>query len=266
MSQELVKSRSYLADHRKMIIGRALATATAGALPIPLVDDWLSSTIARGTIRRLAEDRGVDIDDDAIKAIADGPEAPPNFADIAGGGLALKILSRQWRKLVIAVLAARRARAAAKAFLVATLFDHYCTRLHVGLGLESSSAVELRALIDRAVEETPGGLSRHLFRRGLVAGARATVRAPLDLADMATGGRVRRLLTRGSEIEAAAEVDEVLEEQLRQEKSFLARSVAAVELQLASDTNPFIDRLLEHFDDLWRRHMPGGVDPVNSDG
>ncbi len=59
---ELSTRRDHLASHRRMIIGRALAAAAAGSLPIPLVEEWLSSRIQRGTIKKLAERRGVDLD------------------------------------------------------------------------------------------------------------------------------------------------------------------------------------------------------------
>lgn len=254
MTGALTRSREHLGQHRRLIIGRSLATSLAGAVPLPLVDEWLSSSIARGTIRRIAEARGVDLDEDAERAIADGPESPPKFGELVGGGIAFKLVARQWRKLIWAVLAARRARAAARSFAVATLFDHYCARLHVGLGLDAERGAEVRALIDRALEDTPGGLSRHAFRRGLLAAMRTSARAPLELADFASRGLVTRLLESGDEGVATHEVDEALEAQLREEKSFLARSVAAVELQLASDENPYMGELLDCFEELVRAH------------
>ena len=35
-------------------------------------------------------------------------------------------------------------------------------------------------------------------------------------------------------------------------QSFLARSVAAVELQLAAEGNPYLEQLLDTFDRMWR--------------
>jgi len=248
----LTQSRQYLAEHRRLIVGRSIAASVAGSLPIPLLDDWLSSAIIRGTMRRIADARGVDIDDQAIQAIAHGPESPPAWKDILGGGLALKLLARQWRKLVFAVLAARRARAAARAFTVATLFDHYCARLHVGYGIDEAQALEIRRLIDESMEDTPGGLSRHMFRRGLVLAARASIRGPARAFNTLTGGLISRLLRSGDEVEAAEEVEAVLDGELSSDQSFLSRSVTAIELQLASDKNPYLDDLLDHFDQVWR--------------
>jgi hypothetical protein len=252
MASELTHHRSYLADNRRLIIGRALAAAAAGALPVPLVEDWLASRVARGTIRRIANARSVDLDDAAVRAIADGPEKPPEWAEIAGGTLAYRLVARSWRRLILVYLAARRAQAAARHYVIGTLFDHYCARLHVGMGLDGPRAAELRAVMDQAIRRTPGGLGGRVFRRGLVGAARATVRGPLRLADSVTGGMIRRLLKRGDEVEAVAVVDESIERQLKAKQSFLARSVAAVELQLAAEGNPYIEQLLDNFDRMWR--------------
>lgn len=247
----LVQSREYLAENRRTIIGRSLAAAIAGAVPIPVLDEWLVASIRRGTIRRIAEARGVDLDDDAVRAIADGPESPPKWSELVGGGLAIRLLSRQWKKLLIAVLAAKRAQAAGRNFEVATLFDHYCAREHVGMGLTLESGRAVRALIDQARSETQGGLNRQLFRRGLVAAAKGSAKAPMNMADMLTGGRIGKLLTGNSEeVAATTEVDEALETQLGTDSSFLARSAAAIELQLAVDRNPYLDDLLDRFGEL----------------
>jgi uncharacterized protein (DUF697 family) len=237
-----------------MILGRSIAAAIAGALPVPVLDDWLVSSIRRGMIRRIADARGVDMDEDALRAIADGPEAPPKWAELVTGGLAVRLASRQSKKLILAVLAARRAQAAARTFETATLFDHYCARIHVGLGLNDASAKKVRQLIDKAREETSGGISRHLFRRGLLAAAKSTARVPIEMADLVSRGRLTKLLHGGEEdeIEATTEVDEALEQQLKSESSFLARSAAAIELQLAVDRNPYLDDLLDTFDGYYQ--------------
>jgi uncharacterized protein (DUF697 family) len=244
----IVRSRAYLEQHRRTILGRSLAAALAGAVPIPLLDDWLVSSIRRSMIRRIADARGVDMDEDAIRTIADGPDAPTKWSELIEGGLAMRLLSRQWSKLVVAVLATRRAQAAARTFEIATLFDHYCARLHVGMGLTGTTGKAVRLRIDQARRETEGGISRHLFRRGLLAAAKTSVRAPVDIADVLTGGRITKLLSGNDEIEATIEVDEALEAQLKSEGSFLARSAAAIELQLAVDRNPYLDNLIDNFD------------------
>lgn len=251
----LTHDRAYLGDNRRLIIGRSLVAGAVGGLPIPMVEEWLASRIQRGTIRRIAESRSVDIDEEGIRAVADGAERPPDWAEIAGGTIIYRILARQWRRLVLVYLVARRARAASRAFLVGTLFDHYCARLHVGLGLDGKRAAEIRALIDRAIDQTPGGLGRRIFRRGALGAAKVGVKAPLKLADAVTGGMVRRLLSKNQEVEAVQVVDEAIEQQMDEKKGFLARSAAAVEMQLAAEANPYLESLLATFDRLWREHQ-----------
>ena len=69
--------------------------------------------------------------------------------------------------------------------------------------------------------------------------------------DMLSGGRASKLLTGSAdEIEAVTEVDEALENQLGSEKSFLARSAAAIELELAVDRNPYLDDLIDNFSEM----------------
>jgi hypothetical protein len=253
----LIHGRHHLASNRRMIVGRSLASAIAGIVPIPVFDDWLSSRVRRGTVRRIAAMRGVDVDDDAVIAIAEGPEAPPNFGAIAGVTLVYKVLTRSWRRLLITYIATDRARHAARAFSVATLFDHYCARLHVGIGLDGESGMQVRLLIDSSMDETSGNLATASFRRGILAAARATARAPVELLDIATGGRVRKLLTRGDEGEVIAEVDDAIERSMEGENGFLGRAANAVEVQLSSEQNPYLDELLSRFESRWREHNHG---------
>ncbi len=254
MGRAMTHSRDHLAGNRRMIIGRSLASAALGTLPIPGVDDWLSARVARATIARIAESHGVDIDADAARAIADDAEAPPQWAELAGTGLAYRVTSRGWRRVFLIYFAARRARAAAHNFAVATLFDHYCARLHEGIGLDAEAGTEIRAAIDQALAKTPGGLSRKPFERGLTSGARALVRAPLRAADVLTRGAVGRMLERRARGDAPAEdVDTTLERELRSKSGPLSRAATAAELQLSADENPYLDRLVTRFEELWRR-------------
>lgn len=253
MSTELTLRRDYLSQHRRMIIGRSIAASMAGMVPVPILEEWLTSIIRRGTLRRIAIARDVDLDEEALRRIADGNTPPPQWTEMALGTLAYKIVSRTWRKLIYAYVATRRTQAAARNFVIGTLFDHYCTRLHVGMGLDGEAGGRLRAIMDRAIADTPGGLGERLFRNGAVAAAKATAQAPLELLDVASGGRVRKLLSRGEdEVTAVEEVDQALEAQLRQQDSFLARTATAVELQLSADANPYLDDLIENFETLWR--------------
>lgn len=257
MSQQLTISREHLAGNRRMIIARSIAASMAGVFPVPVVEEWMSSSITRSMVKRIAESHAVDMDDAAIRMIADGPESPPSWTELAGGTLMFKMVGRAWRRLLITYVVAKRTQAAARYFQINTLFDHYCARLHVGMGLDAKSAEQLRTLIGAAIDQTPGNVGNDIFRRSAMAAAKATVRAPLNLLDTVSGGFVRKLLSRGSdEVEAIAEVDHRLDTELQHKRGFLARTTAAVELQLSTTGNPYVEELVDNFERLWREH-PG---------
>jgi hypothetical protein len=254
-TEALTLRRDYLGAHRRMIVGRALATTFAGTVPVPFLDDWLVSTVFGGAFRRIAHARQVDLDDQAISNLVHGRSAPASWADMATTAVGYRIATRTWKRLLVAVAAARRARAAARTFLVLTLFDHYCTRLHTGMGLDGPAALALREAIDSALDQTPGSFSFEPFRRGALAAARATLKAPLELADIATGGALRRFLERRREIHEPApvsELDQVIDQQLAEHTSFLGRAVTAIELQLSAEVNPYLDAAIDRLDRIWR--------------
>lgn len=256
---ELVIRRRHLDDHRRMIIARSLAAAVASAVPVPLLDDWVRGSVLRSTYRKLAADYQIDVEEDALRNLVHGRVDPPDLGKLFTDATVLTVLRRSWRRLVVVLAAAKRLQAAARYFTLATLFDHYCAKMHVGLGIDSVTGLELRLIMDRAIAETEGGLGHRLFRRGIAAAARATLRAPAELADIATAGMLRRLLARRQqgqdalEIAAAQEVDAVLEQQLAEEQSFLTRATRAIELQLSVQGNPYLDALIDNFERLWRQ-------------
>ncbi|TMQ07306.1 MAG: hypothetical protein E6J90_43790 [Deltaproteobacteria bacterium] len=170
----------------------------------------------------------------------------------------LRIAGRAARRMLLALATIDRARSAARTFVTMTLFDHYCARLHTGLAIDAATALALRDEIGRAIDQTPGALALHPFRRGALAAARATLRAPLELADIATRGALRRLLARRSsvtEAEAVDDLDQAVETALAQKTGFLSRAVAAVEVQLSAEVNPYLDNALDTFDRRWRARV-----------
>lgn len=257
----LARSRAYLADQRRAIIGRSLAASLAGALPIPFLDDWALGTILGRGYRKLAAAHHVDLDDDAVKALVFGASPPPSLTEIAVSGIALRIAGRAARRMMVVLATVNRARSAARTFTAMTLFDHYCARLHTGPALDGPTALALRGEIAKAIESTPGALAVHPFRRGALAAARATLRAPLELADLATRGALRKLLARKSEVteaEAVDDLDAAVENALASKTGFLSRAVAAVEIQLSAEVNPFLDGAIESLDRRWRARMAVG--------
>jgi len=197
----------------------------------------------------------------AVNTLA-GPMA--SIVDIAASGIMLRIAGRAARRMLLALATIDRARSAARTFLRMTLFDHYCAKLHRGLALDGPTALALRDEITRAIDQTPGALAFHPFRRGALSAARATLRAPLELADLASRGALRRLLARKTgvtEPERVDELEQAMEQVLAEKNGFLARTVAAVEVQLSSEQNPFLDAAIETLDRRWRARTAAGVTP-----
>jgi len=253
----LTLRRDYLGSHRRMILGRALAATLAGSVPVPFLDDWLTTQLLGGAYRRLAAARQVDLDDEAVKNLVHGKSAPASWQEMAASAVGYRIATKAWKRLLVAVAATRRARAASRTFLTLTLFDHYCMRLHEGLGLDGDKALMVRESIASALDQTPGSFSFEPFRRGALAAARATLRAPLELADIASGGALRRYLDKRRDFHdpsAVSELDQVIDQQLAESSSFLGRAVTAVELQLSAEVNPYLDQAIERLDRIWREH------------
>lgn len=251
--KDLARSTEHLARHRRLIIGRSIAAGVVGLAPIPLLDDWLVAVIRRRTIRRIAEDRRVDLDDAAVRAVADGRVPPPSWRSLLGSTALLAVLKRTLRKAILILSVARRVEDMARAFAVATLFDHYCARLHVGAGLDAEAGAELREAMDRAIDSTRGRLVLRLFRHGLYATGRAALRAPVEIIDIASGGTLRRLFSQKDE--AAAE--EIVEEAVARADGpggLLSRATSLVETQLSAAGQAYVDELLRAFEARVPRH------------
>jgi hypothetical protein len=258
----LVQRRNYLDGQRRTIIARALLGSLAGTIPLPFVDDWAIQRIIGGAYRRIAAAHQVDLTDDAVANLVHGEARPLSIADMATHGILVRVAGRAARKMMVALATINRARSAARTFTAMTLFDHYCAKLHRGLALDGATALALREDISRSIDNTPGTLAFHPFRRAALAAARATLKAPLELADLASGGRVRKLLAKQSEVAHPEHVDDVeqaMEAALADKDGFLARTVASVEAQLSSEVNPFLDGALDSLDRRWRARVSAGV-------
>lgn len=247
----LTARREYLHRHRRVALSRAIATSAAGLVPLPFVDDYLVEAVLGGGFRRIAAGYQIDLDANAVRTLVHGRSKAPSWMEMTATTLATRLATVGVRRVMVVLAALRRARVASRTFAMLTLFDHYCARHHTGLGLDEARALQIRDGIDQALRETPGGLSLTPFRRGALAAARTLARTPLELADRASGGRLRRLLDRGTDIheaEAMNELDAIVEAELAETDGVLARTVAAVELQLTAEANPYLDELIERFD------------------
>jgi uncharacterized protein (DUF697 family) len=247
-----------------MIIARSLMGSLAGMLPLPFVDDMAVTNVLGNGYRKIAAAHHVDLTPEAVNALVHGTTKPTKIADIAVHGIVARVATRAARRMMIALAAVNRARSAAKTYVAMTLFDHYCAKLHTGLALDGDTALALRGEILKAIDNTPGALAFHPFRKAALAAARATVKAPLELADIASGGRLRKMLAAktGADIAEPEHVDateQAMEQLLANKTNFLSRTVASVEAQLSSEGNPFLDGAIESLDRRWRARVSAGT-------
>lgn len=251
----LVPRRDYLTGQRRSIIARAVMGSLAGAVPLPFVDDWAINRIVGGGYKRIAAAHQIDLTDEGAANLVHGTTPPPSVLELATSGIVLRMAGVAARRMMIALTAVNRARSAARTFMCMTLFDHYCAKLHTGLAIDGATALAVRDEITRAIDQTPGALAFHPFRRGILSAARATLKAPLELADLASRGALRRLVAKTNDVAMAKPIDETeaaIEAALAEKSNFLARTVTAVEMQLSSEVNPYLDGAIEALDRRWR--------------
>jgi uncharacterized protein (DUF697 family) len=152
--------------HRGLILSRSLVAGAAGMVPVPYLDDLLANLVRESLIRRLAELRNVDADAAAVQAVST-PRGSRLLTAATLGSAALGGTRRIFRRVAASLLVVRRVDEAMQTFQVGTLFDHYCARHHVGMGLDAQRAAQLRTVMERAMRETQGETLQRAFRSTL---------------------------------------------------------------------------------------------------
>ena len=155
----------HLSANRRFIVQRSLlATAVGGVIPLPVMDEYLAGRVKAGMLA-LAERRQVDLAPSSAELLGDprGGTAMRNATLTAATLLALKLA---WRKFFAVLAVGRRAEEMASTFQLGTLFDHYCTKMHVGAGLDCARAIELREIMHAALAEAERTAVVNAFREG----------------------------------------------------------------------------------------------------
>lgn len=150
------KTQEHLEDHRAVILLRSALIGAATALPVPAVGDMLAGALSRGLIYHVARLRYVDIDEAAVdELLTQSPKKQRMTILSAVGGL-LSLVGRRvkLRRIFAGLAVLRGIEAGARAFHVATLFEHYCARHHTGLVIHAADARRLRDTIDEAMDST----------------------------------------------------------------------------------------------------------------
>jgi uncharacterized protein (DUF697 family) len=157
---------AHLAPHRRLILGRAALSGAAGLVPVPYLDDLLAGQVRAGLVRRLAELRRVDVDNNAVAELST-PTGSRVLHAASLGAVLIGGAQKVWRRVAASLLVVRRADEAMQTFQIGTLFDHYCARHHVGLGLDGARARALREAMDVAIRHARGHALEDAFQRTL---------------------------------------------------------------------------------------------------
>ncbi len=239
----------HLAQNRRLIVRRSmLASALGGLIPVPVMDDLVAGRVRAGLYIKLAATRGVDLPTNAAEVLAEdkGSSAMRNITLTAATLLALRLA---WRKFFALLAAGRGAEEMATIFQIATLFDHYCAKLHVGGPLTRAQAAELRQHIHASVSRTSKTKLVGAFREGGRILGRSVVEAPAWVSRSLTRYAERWLRTSGHPEAAVGWPPEESEE----ERTWLDRAAHVVEQGLIGLGQDYLGDLIDDFESSWRK-------------
>ncbi|HXT95007.1 MAG TPA: hypothetical protein VN853_01835 [Polyangia bacterium] len=235
----------HLAENRRLIVRRALlATAVGGAVPLPVLDDYLAGRVRAGMLIKLGERRQVDIAQSSAELLGDPREgtAVRNATLTAATLLALKLA---WRKFFALLAIGRRAEDMATTFQLGMLFDHYCAKLHVGGEIDRTQAAILRFAIHGALAESERAALVIAFREGGQVLGRSALEAPAWMS-----ARIERAARRWAESggRTADPGEPANPEGDREETRWLDRASGAVEDRLSRAGQSYLLGLVASFE------------------
>jgi hypothetical protein len=240
----------HLTVNRSVIVRRALlATALGGVIPLPVMDEYVSSRVRAGLLMRLAEQRKVDLPQSAAELLAD-PKESSTMRHMTITAMTLIALRLAWRKFFAVLAAGRGAEEMASTFQFATLFDHYCAKIHVGSGIDRKRAFELRAVIHDTVERTEKATLVAVFRDGGRVLGRSLLEAPRWISTRLGTLAQRWVSTRGN-AEATFDPAADLAAATEGETQWLDRAAKAVEDRLGGVGGDYLGILISDFERRW---------------
>lgn len=252
---------SHLSKHRGLIIRRALlASAIRGFLPVPMLDDTLANRVAAGLFAKLAAGHQVDLPPASAALLAErwsgGTGSRLTFA--AAAALVAKFAGRKF----LALLAAGRgAEDMARTFHRATLFDHYCAKLHVGGPISAETVTALAAQVDAELRGMPLGPALAAFTAGGRIMGRSLLEAPRWVSRRLSS-LAERFVHSGGNPDAvhAVPVPESGED------AWLDRAAQAVEDALAHAGNQHLLPVVRGFEARWRQERQSASASGSSSG
>jgi hypothetical protein len=243
----------HLAGNRRLIVRRSLLSAAVGGMiPIPVMDDYFAGRVRAGMLMKVAERRQVDLMLSSAELLADPREGTTvrNATMTAATLLALKLA---WRKFFALVAVGRRAEDMATTFQIGTLFDHFCSKLHVGSGLDRARAFQLRGIIHASVSDAEKTALVSVFRDGGRLLGRSMLEAPAWMSSrferaaeqwMRNGGRPPT----SADVEADADLPPDSEN-----ARWLDRAAGLVESRLNQLGTNYLRTLIRSFEQRWRQ-------------
>ena len=244
-------SIEHLRENRRLIVRRSLlATAVGGVIPLPVLDDYFAGRVKAGMLIKLAERRQVDIAQSPAELLGDPREgtAVRNATLTAATLLALKLA---WRKFFALLAIGRRAEDMVTTFQLGTLFDHYCSKLHVGGEIDRHQAVLLRGAIFGALAESERAALIGAFQEGGRVLGRSALEAPSWMS-----ARIERAARRWSETGGRTADPGDVTEADGEEARWLDRASTAVEDRLSRAGQSYLTRLVVAFE----RHLKMAVE------
>jgi hypothetical protein len=232
----------HLVANRTLILTRAILSGLAGMVPVPYIDDLLAGAVRSHLIKRVAEVRSVDVDGNAVHALSD-PAGSRMLAAAGIGALAIGGTKRLFRRIAASIFFVRRVDEAIDTFHVGTLFDHYCAKHHVGLGLDGERAALLRHAIDLAAKRAQSEVLRASFRRAMLAVGRAAVSVPRTV-----WGRFSSKKPDGKTEEQVVEAEKIADSL---PGSAMGRAVKTLSGEISSVERTYVAMLLQRFDIAW---------------
>jgi hypothetical protein len=241
----------HLAANRRLIIRRALlASAVGGVVPLPVMDDYLAGRVRAGMLMKLAERRQVDLVLSSAELLGDPREttAVRNATMTAATLLAFKLA---WKKFFALMAVGRRAEEMATTFQMGTLFDHFCTKLHVGAGIDRARAAQLRTTIHASVSDAEKAALTAVFRDGGRILGRSMLEAPAWMSKRVERAAEQWARTGGQpaaapDLEADVPTD-------GENARWLDRASGAVETRLNQLGTNYLRTLVRSFEQHWRQ-------------
>jgi hypothetical protein len=240
----------HLAGQRGLIIRRALLFgAIRGFFPLPVLDERIAGRVLAGLLRKLALGRQVDLPLPAVAVLTRGAGVADSLTLAA---VAVVIARFAGRKFLAVLAAGRGTDEMARTFYVATLFDHYCAKLHVGGPLTVAEAARLREAIDDELDEMSLGPALTAFREGGRVLGRTLLQAPRWLVQRISGLAERFVRTGGN-----PDLIDAVAEPAGADDPWLERAARTVEAALGGVGSEHMASTIARFERRWQDRKAG---------